>query len=513
MSLEARFVVALSRLAPSGKLVAAVSGGGDSVAMLWLLKAVQREVIVAHLDHGLRSSSAEDAEWVKGLAARLGFVFEGVRVEVAAIAEKKKANLEATARELRYSFLTKVAKQHGAAVVLTAHTADDQAETVLMQLARGSTRATGVWQKSGRVIRPLLGFGREELRQYLSEQGRGWLEDQTNRFTELSRNYVRHEVLPKLYSRFPKAAQAITRFAEVRQTEEEWLEAQAQSRLLHDERWPVVAFRVAPILKTPDALRGRALRQVLEAIAVEPSTQVIERLSRATEGESQGLAGGYQARRQDGSVFLIPPGLDIPLPEGFRRPRPGDYLPMPFGRKRLVEFFAEHGVPPELRRVWPIKAEGSAVKTVWQRWPDPSGDAHLMRQVLRVAKTAADRGEVPVAALIVQADGSVGPALANTTQARADATAHAELRAIRVALAQTGQKVLPGSTLYVTLEPCPMCYGAALEAQVARIVWANENLKAGFFTAHGLRPQMPVQGGVLEQGAARLLRGFFAKLR
>jgi tRNA(Ile)-lysidine synthase len=58
-----------------------------------------------------------------------------------------------------------------------------------------------------------------------------------------------------------------------------------------------------------------------------------------------------------------------------------------------------------------------------------------------------------------------------------------------------------------------MCYGAALEAQVARIVWANENLKAGFFTAHGLRPQMPVQGGVLEQGAARLLRGFFAKLR
>jgi tRNA(Ile)-lysidine synthase len=253
---------------------------------------------------------------------------------------------------------------------------------------------------------------------------------------------------------------------------------------------------------------------MLEAVRLRPNAEQLKRLEQALTAKPQSLSEGYLARRQAGSIFLIPDQPGLPFPQGLRTPRPGDYLPMPYGHKRLVEFFAERGMPPELRKLWPVGAEGSEVQAVWQWWPHEPEDLIWMRRAIRAAKSVAEGGEVPVAAVIVQAGRALSPVCANTSEDLADATAHAELKAIQASLSSAGQKVLPpGSTLYVTLEPCLMCYGAALEARVSRIVWATENTKAGFFTAHKVVPKMPVKGGVLEQEAARLLGDFFGKLR
>ncbi|MER3445243.1 MAG: tRNA(Ile)-lysidine synthetase, partial [Meiothermus sp.] len=125
---------------------------------------------------------------------------------------------------------------------------------------------------------------------------------------------------------------------------------------------------------------------------------------------------------------------------------------------------------------------------------------------------AAGRGEVPIGAVLARG-GELLSSAPNRVEQLRNATAHAELLALNAALEQQGEKVLPGSTLYVTLEPCPMCYGALLEAQVGRVVYGSENLKAGAFTVHGIRPAMRWEGGWLERETSRLLRDFFARLR
>lgn len=501
----------LEPLPPDALLVAAVSGGGDSVALLHLLHALGRRVVVAHLDHALRPQSGREAAWVAALAGRLGMACEVERVEVAEVARRKRANLEATARELRYAFLARVARKHRAAAILTAHTQDDQAETLLWQLARGSGRATGIRQRQGRVLRPLLGFSRQELRDCLRALGEDWLEDPTNQDTALERNYLRHAVLPRLEERFPHSSAHLAGFALLRQQEDEALEAQAAARLLPDPRWPALAFRAAPLLKSPPVLRARALRQLLERLELRPERRLVEALGLALEGQPQSLPEGWLARRVEGSLFLLPPVPPVPLPPGFRAAKPGDWLERPFGRKRLVEFLAEQGVPPELKRVWPVRAEGSRVLEVSGLEPAPQ-DRRWMAEALRLAREAGARGEVPIGAVLVR-DGELLSSAPNRVEELRNATAHAELLALNAAIERQGEKVLPGSTLYVTLEPCPMCYGALLEAQVARVVYGSENLKAGAFTVHGVRPAMRWEGGWLEREASRLLRDFFARLR
>lgn len=510
--LEARFAGHLARMVPDGSVVAAVSGGGDSVALLHLLTATPRRVIVAHLDHALREDSQRDAEYVRALAERFGYLCVVERIEVARIAEARGANLEATARELRYSFLARVAKAHGAQAVLTAHTQDDQAETVLMQLLQGTGRGLGMRPKRGKVVRPLLELSHAMLRAYLSSRGQSWLEDVTNADITFDRNYLRHEVFPNLVERFPQAKVALARFANISQAEDDTLDPLA-ARLLHtDPRWPCPAYRVAPLLQAPPALRRRALRQVLERCGQRPESRLIYALERALEDEAFTLPEGWIVRRRDGTLFLIPPNLStVARWPGSRMAQPGDYLQMAGVRKRLVEFLGERGVPSELKQIWPVLAEGSLVREVWGLWPDPD-DARFMALALEEAESAAHQGEVPVGAVIVQ-EGKLLARARNRVEEAKYATAHAEFLALQRAFQATGQKVLPEATLYVTLEPCVMCFGALMEAQVGRVVYGVENLKAGAVTVHGMVPPFAWEGGRLEREASRLLREFFARRR
>ena len=181
-ALETLVFETLTKLAPRAKtLLVAVSGGGDSVALLRLLADGPYQLEVAHVDHALREQSADDAQFVRALAQELGVPYHGVQLEVARIAQAKGWNLEDAARRLRYSFLTRTAKRSGADALLTAHTQDDQAETVLLQLLRGAAYATGIPARRGQVLRPLLGVSRRELRTYLETLAQPYREDENER--------------------------------------------------------------------------------------------------------------------------------------------------------------------------------------------------------------------------------------------------------------------------------------------------------------------------------------------
>lgn len=517
VDLERRFKKRLDELCPSGRAVAAVSGGGDSVALVHLLHQSGREAVVAHLDHALRSGSEADARFVCELAGRLGFPCELRRVDTAAVARRKRGNLEAVARELRYAFLAEVARKHGAACILTAHTLEDNAETVLLQLFRGAGRALGIRARKGRVARPLLEASRAELRAYLRVRGERWLEDPSNELICLDRNYLRHEVWPRVTARFERAGEALLRYAESQQADDAALDPLARLRIVPDRRFePVFALRAAPLLRAPDALRRRALRRVLERQGLRPERRYVELAEQALVGASVSL-GPFVLRHSAGAVVWIPPDPDLlsaanaPAGLAVRAARPGDRVRVGKIRKRLVDFLAERGVPPELRRVWPVAEREGEIVWVWRFLPEEE-DGRWMRRALVLAREAAGRGEVPIGAVLVAAGEELG-ASANEVEARTRATAHAEVLALENALERVGEKVLPGATLYVTLEPCPMCLGALIEARVGRVVWATENPKAGAVTRYGMDVPIELEGGRLARESAMLLKGFFADLR
>ena len=214
------------------RVVVAVSGGADSSALLLaldeLLKAgrLGLQLTVAHLDHGLRGEAGEeDARWVEALARELGVEVEVGRADVKEISAGAGDNLEQAARRARYEFLAGVAEKCGARVVLTGHTLDDQAETVLLRLLRGSgaeglsgiepVRAL-VAKGEVQLARPLVGWARRALtEEYCRERGVEFRVDAMNVDERFSRVRVRRQLLPLLESFNPRVVEALSRTAEL----------------------------------------------------------------------------------------------------------------------------------------------------------------------------------------------------------------------------------------------------------------------------------------------------------
>ncbi len=213
--------------------VVAVSGGPDSVALLRAVLAHRGDppapVVVAHLNHGLRGADSDsDERFVgqlhAGLAAAAGepLALRCDRIDVRARARQEGANLEATARRLRYDWLGQVAVEAGAGWVATGHTADDQAETVLHRLLRGAglrgLRGIAVrrpLRHGVELVRPLLGVTRADIVTYLKELGQPYREDHSNADLAFTRNRIRHELLPLLAGRYnPAVSQVLGRLAE-----------------------------------------------------------------------------------------------------------------------------------------------------------------------------------------------------------------------------------------------------------------------------------------------------------
>ena len=198
------------------RVLVAVSGGADSVALLHLLLAVGQPAAAAHVHHGLRPAADLDRDFVAALTRRLGVPFGCRQVDAAA---RDGRSPEARARALRYAALEAVRAEHGCAWIATAHTLDDQAETVLLRQARG----TGLDGLAGiaplveeqRLLRPLLGLRRAALRGWLVEKGLDWREDQSNLDLRIPRNRLRAQLLPVLEEIHPGAAERIAALADL----------------------------------------------------------------------------------------------------------------------------------------------------------------------------------------------------------------------------------------------------------------------------------------------------------
>lgn len=203
---------ALPWFRPGLRLGLGVSGGADSVALLTLLTKMRAELgVVAsavHFNHRLRGKASDaDEKFVAALAERFGVTLHVGRADVAGRAKQEKVNLEDAARRARYGFFARLAEQGVVDVVATAHTMDDQAETVLAHILRGTGIAglAGIHPVSGCVVRPLLTFRREELRKFLRARKQTWREDATNQDTTRMRARMRKKLLPLLENEFNPA--------------------------------------------------------------------------------------------------------------------------------------------------------------------------------------------------------------------------------------------------------------------------------------------------------------------
>jgi tRNA(Ile)-lysidine synthase len=191
------------------RLGLAVSGGADSVALLRLLEELRSELgitlCVLHFNHKLRAADSDaDETFVKSLAGARGLECFTETADVAAIAKQRGWNLEDAARRLRYEFFATITSRGVADYVATAHTADDQAETVLARMIRGTGLAglSSIHPVRGKIIRPLIEIRRDDLRSFLGEHKQEWREDATNRDTQRLRARVRHRLLPELETNF-----------------------------------------------------------------------------------------------------------------------------------------------------------------------------------------------------------------------------------------------------------------------------------------------------------------------
>jgi tRNA(Ile)-lysidine synthase len=277
--LPARVCGELARLGVAGGLVVAVSGGADSVALLRAVAAgrgvsgLARPLIAAHLNHGLRGRESDaDAAFVEQLAGSLGARFVGAKRDMAAEAKAVRANLEGTARRFRYAWLAEVAAEEGCPWVATAHTADDQAETVLHRLLRGSGVAglAGIAPRrplAGEIelVRPLVGVRRAELRAYLAGVNQPFREDASNADRRFTRNRIRHELIPLLATYNPAVTEVLNRLA--MQAADLAAEREDQARrLLETTEMPRAGGRVVfdrgPLAAAPASLAAEVFRLV-----------------------------------------------------------------------------------------------------------------------------------------------------------------------------------------------------------------------------------------------------------
>lgn len=197
---------------PNEKILVAFSGGADSVALLLLLGELSERLNIslfsAHLNHGIRGEEADrDEAFCIKMCEKRGIPIETRRVSVPTEAKKTGEGLEECARRIRYAFLNECAEKHGCTRIATAHHADDNVETVLLHLIRGSGAAglVGISPIRDNIIRPLLPFRKRELTEYLEEKGENFVFDSTNSDTKMTRNKIRHELLGTVYEINPRA--------------------------------------------------------------------------------------------------------------------------------------------------------------------------------------------------------------------------------------------------------------------------------------------------------------------
>jgi len=404
---------------PGDTLVIALSGGADSSALLDLLTKLpdyNLNLIVAHLNHCLRGVESDaDQEFCRVVASRYAIPFESRRIDVKGMASDLRLNLEDAGRRARIAFLDETRVKYGAAAVVVAHHADDQAETVLMRLLRGSgmTGLSGMAHRNARgYVRPLLDISRSEIERYLRSCGLEWREDASNSDTIYLRNRIRHQLLPLLEEYNPAIRSCLAATASLLSGDEALLDeltvrAYAESFLSGEGR---EVCSVAQLRTLAPALRRRVLRHAfkqltgtLVGVSQCHSDALIEMIDSARPNSRLALPHGVAAEREydrlvlmhadevasdaDFALQITGPGsyqlpcgasltvavtsaatfstdsgsvcfdLDkVPFPWSVRTFRHGDRI-TPFGmhgRKKVKDIFIDRKIPPSERRRVPL---------------------------------------------------------------------------------------------------------------------------------------------------------------
>lgn len=389
---------------PAAPLVLALSGGADSVFLLQAaaLAPERPRLVAVHVDHGLcGAESAADAEFCRALCRELGVPFVLRR----ALVDARPSGLEERARAARYAALLEEAEQARIATIATAHHADDALETLVLRWTRGSEAAglSGLRAQSTRraplggairVVRPLLGLRREELRALLVERGIGWREDSSNASPRFARNRVRGELLPDLEALGgPAALEALRGFAAA----VDEFEAHC-ARFTADLAWQEPRFAAARArgaarlaLAALAPLPAPLVRRVLARLLAERTGAIPERatLDRCVAALSRGarlataLPGGWTLRADAEELALDPP-LAAP-PVGYEaRLAPNGFVRLPCGRALAAEIVPAGGELP--RQPWRVELDAERLAPdlfgaqieLWVRYPRAGDRFHAL---------------------------------------------------------------------------------------------------------------------------------------
>lgn len=281
-----RLVSALQECLFPNKYVLAFSGGADSVALTLAAVELHKlnrayDFVAVHVEHGLRGEeSLRDMEFAETFCKGYDLSCVVKRVDVPARIQLTGDSVEKAARDLRYRALLDVAVNQGAQKIVTAHHANDQVETMLLHLVRGSgLRGLGAMRKENSLlVRPFLDFTKQELVEYCQVRGATWVEDSSNSDTEFSRNYLRSEVVPLLEKLNPALVQNLCQTAKSLQEDEELLEDFAGSVLR--KRVDEDVLRTDDWKKLPLAVRKRVIKLWLQKYHVEPNWTHISNVDR-----------------------------------------------------------------------------------------------------------------------------------------------------------------------------------------------------------------------------------------
>ena len=388
-------------ISPGDRVLCALSGGADSVSLLLCLRELGISVCACHLNHCLRGAQSDSDEvFCRDLCRRYDIPFVSGREDAAEAARRTGQSLETAARELRYAFFDACAQKFRADRIATAHTADDNLETILFRLIRGTGAAglAGIPPKRGHIIRPLLRVERREVEQFLRLRRQEWRTDATNAEDSCTRNRIRHQVVPALRDIAPDAAKHAGLTAQLLRQDNDALEA-----LVQDD--PSVDW----LNSQPEAIRSRAVRRMLCTSGVPEGeltyghVRDVEALCRRGRG-TVSLPGGFCAeiRQRMLRIAAAPRSGEIPFvpehetefgnytvlltahPESIRdslytiglsydiidksplvlrgwRPSDRMVLPNARGARSLKRLYAERAIPPSERDGLPVLCAGGEI--------------------------------------------------------------------------------------------------------------------------------------------------------
>lgn len=320
----ARLIARYHMLYPGERVLVALSGGADSVALLCVLRALGYPVHAYHLNHCLRGQeSVRDQDFVCALCTRMGVEFTTECADVTQVAQTTHESVETAARRLRYERLTMCADRLNIEHIATAHTADDNLETMLFHLARGTgpRGMAGIPPVRGRIVRPLWMARRTEIEAYLSTLKQDFVIDSSNLTQDYTRNRIRHAIVPVLRAINPTCDMAAQRLSEQLRQDDAALQALAVQALAKGEQGVGIALSA---FDTFEAVRGRMLMELLRRCGV-PMQQVsarhiaqLEALFAPGADRSCSLPGGFAAYRENGCLKVLsqPVRHPIPLTEG-----------------------------------------------------------------------------------------------------------------------------------------------------------------------------------------------------